>query len=191
MNRGATADIEVTPPCKAVALPPRTHPRSLMGWLLAATLSLLFVCVGSSMARAASCVSNLPRTGFPFTAGDDNPFGPGVSRTTRFSLSGTAGDALTFQANPGSSGTSQISLISVSNSATLATITVSTSASYVLTAADAAGFFLKFTNNTSVDQTYTVNCIATSVTAAPPSPLFRPTPVRARAALASPSPAPT
>jgi hypothetical protein len=67
---------------------------------------------------------------------------------------------LTFQANPGPPGTSQIALISVANPSTiLETITLSTTASHMLTAADiASGFFIKFTNNTLVNQTYVVSC---------------------------------
>jgi hypothetical protein len=118
------------------------------------------VCVGSSIAGAASCTSNQPHTSFPFDPGQNNPFPPGVSRTTHFSFNGNAGDTLSFDAIPGPPGTSTINLIAVSNSATLATITVSTSAHYVLTAIDAAGFFLKFTNNTNVNQDYRIDCVA-------------------------------
>ena len=156
----AAADFDLAIPRKAAKPPPFTRVRLPIRWLLAATLSLLFVCVGSSIAGAASCTSNQPHTSFPFDPGQNNPFPPGVSRTTHFSFNGNAGDTLSFDAIPGPPGTSTINLIAVSNSATLATITVSTSAHYVLTAIDAAGFFLKFTNNTNVNQDYRIDCVA-------------------------------
>jgi hypothetical protein len=134
--------------------------------LFAIALTLLLVCFASSIAHAQSCTTSNGRIAFPFDPGVNNPFGPGESRTTRFSFNGLVGDTLTFQADPGPPGTSQIALLSAANPSTiLATITVSTTASYVLTAANIAAspYVIKFTNNTPNSQDYVVNCIPVSL----------------------------
>jgi hypothetical protein len=134
--------------------------------LFAAALTLLLVCFASSMAHAQSCTTSNSRIAFPFNPGVNNPFLPGDSRTTRFSFNGLVGDTLTFQADPGPPGTSQIALLSAANPSTiLATITVSTTAKYVLTAANIAAspYVIQFTNNTPNSQEYVVNCIPVSL----------------------------
>jgi hypothetical protein len=132
--------------------------------LFATALTLLVVCFASSIAHAQSCTTS-GRIAFPFDAGINNPFTPGKSLATRFSFNGLVGDTLTFQANPGPPGTSQIALLSAANHSTiLATITVSTTASHILTAADIAAspYVIQFTNNTPNNQDYVVNCIPVS-----------------------------
>jgi hypothetical protein len=133
----------------------------------AIALTLLLVCFASSIAHAQSCTSTTGRPTFPFDPGVNNPFPPGSSGPgpTHFSFNGLVGDTLTFQANPGPPGTSQIALLSAANHSTiLATITVSTTASHIHTAADIAAspFVIQFTNNTPNNQTYVVNCIPVS-----------------------------
>jgi hypothetical protein len=139
-----------------------TPPVARVHRLFAIALTLLLVCFASSIAHAQSCTTSNGRIAFPFDPGVNNPFGPGESRTTKFSFNGLVGDTLTFQAAPGPPGTSQIALLSAANPSTiLATITVSITASYVLTAANIAAspYVIKFTNNTPNSQDYVVNCI--------------------------------
>jgi hypothetical protein len=152
--------------------------------LFATALTLLFVCFASSIAHAQSCTTNsngritlIPSANnpFPFDPGVNNPFPPGSSGPgpTHFSFNGLPGDTFNFQANPvnpGPPGTSQIALLSAANhSITLATIPLSTTASYVLTAANIAAspFVMQFTNNGPNTLSYMVNCIPVGS----PSPL--------------------
>lgn len=117
------------------------------------------------MAYAQSCVAGDPIGNFPFTPGVDNTFRPGDSRVTNADFNGVVGDVLSFQANPGGAD-QQIQLVRSANNATvIATITFAASTTYTVTAADAAQFpyQMRITNNSTVNQTYVINC-----TAAPP-----------------------
>src|SRR5947209_1606557 len=96
---------------------PRPCGEGLVQRLITAFLTLLLVCFASSVAYAQSCTTT-GRIAFPFDAGQNNPFKPGDSRTTRFSFNGQVGDTLTFQADPGPPGTSEIALLSAANPAT-------------------------------------------------------------------------
>ncbi len=135
------------------------------GQWLAAVLTLMFACLGPSMAYAQSCVAGDPIGNFPFTPGVDNTFRPGDSRVTNADFNGVVGDVLSFQANPGGAD-QQIQLVRSANNATvIATITFAASTTYTVTAADVAQFSyqMRITNNSTVNQTYVINC-----TAAPP-----------------------
>lgn len=143
----------------------RTHP---MRWLLVC-LALGFAWLAPSLASAQSCVAGDPINRFPFTPGVDNAFTPGDSRVTNASFNGVAGDVLSFQANPGGAN-SQIQLLRASNNAAvIATIAFAASTTYTVTAADVAQFpyQMRITNNSTVNQTYVINC-APGVT--PPAP---------------------
>jgi hypothetical protein len=142
--------------------------RSPRRWL-AILLTLVVACLAPSLAAAQSCVAGNPIGSFPFTPGVDNPFQPGNSRVTNAAFNGVAGDVLSFQARPGGAN-SEIRLVRASNNATIiATITFSVSATYTITAADVAQFpyQMRITNNSTVNQEYTIGCAAAPAPAGP------------------------
>ncbi len=125
-------------------------------------LTLALAWLAPSLASAQSCVAGDPIGRFPFTPGVDNAFRPGDSRVTNASFNGVTGDVLSFQANPGGAN-SQIQLVRASNNATvIATITFARSTTYTVTAADVGQFpyQMRITNNSTVDQTYVIDCTA-------------------------------
>ncbi len=129
----------------------------------------MVACLAPSMAAAQSCVAGNPIGSFPFTPGVDNPFSPGNSRVTQAEFNGIASDVLSFQARPGGAN-SQIQLVRAANNATIiATVTFAASTTYTVTAADVAQFpyQMRITNNSAVNQEYTIGCAAAPPPAAP------------------------
>jgi MtrB/PioB family decaheme-associated outer membrane protein len=148
--------------------------------LFAAVLMLLFfVCVGSSIASAASCVvinAGGSKITYPFTPGVNSSFGPGASQVTRAAFNGQAGDTLSYQAN-GGAGTSTIALISQANGATLSSTVFNTTATHTVTAADIAGapWNYKITNSGTGLKDYVIGCSPGTAPAAPTVAAISPT----------------